>query len=56
MVVSEAELPTGGGGRFAGLVLRLLSAVVLGPLLLAGSLSITSYVLSASRGADSARP
>ncbi|MBN9540608.1 MAG: phosphatidate cytidylyltransferase [Reyranella sp.] len=35
MVVSEAELPTGGGGRFAGLVLRLLSAVVLGPLLLA---------------------
>jgi phosphatidate cytidylyltransferase len=35
MVVSETELPTGGGGRFAGLVLRLLSAVVLGPLLLA---------------------
>lgn len=35
MAVSEAELPAGGGGRFAGLVLRLLSAVVLGPLLLA---------------------
>ena len=35
MVVSEAKLPAGGGGRFAGLVLRLLSAVVLGPLLLA---------------------
>jgi phosphatidate cytidylyltransferase len=35
MAVSETELPAGGGGRFAGLVLRLLSAVVLGPLLLA---------------------
>ena len=35
MAVSEAELPAGGGGRFEGLVLRLLSAVVLGPLLLA---------------------
>lgn len=35
MAVSETEHPAGGGGRFAGLVLRLLSAVVLGPLLLA---------------------
>lgn len=36
MAVSETDIPpAGGGGRFAGLVLRLLSAVVLGPLLLA---------------------
>ena len=35
MAASGTDLPAGGGGRFAGLVLRLLSAVVLGPLLLA---------------------
>jgi phosphatidate cytidylyltransferase len=35
MAASEAETPAGRGGRFAGLALRLLSAVVLGPLLLA---------------------
>lgn len=35
MAASGAEAPTKRGGRFAGLALRLLSAAVLGPLLLA---------------------
>ncbi len=35
MAASGAEAPTSRGGRFAGLALRLLSAAVLGPLLLA---------------------
>lgn len=35
MAASEANAPTARGGRFAGLLVRVLSAVVLGPLLLA---------------------
>ena len=35
MAASEAEAPAPRGGRFAGLLVRALSAVVLGPLLLA---------------------
>ena len=35
MAASEANAPPARGGRFAGLLLRVLSAVVLGPLLLA---------------------
>jgi phosphatidate cytidylyltransferase len=35
MAASEAEAPAPRGGRFAGLLVRALSAIVLGPLLLA---------------------
>ena len=35
MAASEASAPAPRGGRFAGLLLRALSAVILGPLLLA---------------------
>ena len=35
MAASEAEAPAPRGGRFAGLLVRAISAVVLGPLLLA---------------------